>query len=227
MLACRRLCAASGDVVSAANVFPLPFLLSRPGGKEVRRTMSIYEAAEGGEGGGGGVSAAGGGSELSESLSSGGAKGVPLGERLSALTAPLQPLATKVGVTTNVLALALAVLVAVIVGAATGAFGGGGGLFGPKTVTVGRFVAVESVMSQIDAERYCDKEVDHGKGLASIHTEADQAAAVQACGQLDLARTWDGSDNDGKPSYAPISPIEGVKVMGFGRLWRKRTVALE
>ena len=160
--------------------------------------MSIYEAAEGGGEGGGETTSGGGGSGLSESLSTGAAKGAPLGERLSALTAPLEPLATKVGVSTNAAALALAVLVAVIVGAATGAFGGG--LFGPKTVTVGRFVAVEAVMSQIDAERYCHKTLDHGKSLASIHTEADQAAAVQACGQLDLARTWDGTDNDGKPS---------------------------
>ena len=163
--------------------------------------MSIYEAAEGGGGEAAGDAsggASGGGSGLSESLSTGAAKGAPLGERLSALTAPLEPLATKVGVSTNAAALALAVLVAVIVGAATGAFGDG--LFGPKTVTVGRFVAVEAVMSQIDAERYCHKTLDHGKSLASIHTEADQAAAVQACGQLDLARTWDGTDNDGKPS---------------------------
>ena len=56
------------------------------------------------------------------------------------------------------------------------------------------------VMSQIAAEHYCRTEYPSGKGLASIHTEADQAAAVQACGQLDLSKTWDGSDNDGKPS---------------------------
>ena len=67
-------------------------------------------------------------------------------------------------------------------------------------VTVGRFAAVPSVMSQIDAQLYCEANYPAGGGLASIHTIAEHAAAVSACRALGPSTTWRGADEAGIPA---------------------------
>ena len=81
----------------------------------------------------------------------------------------------------------------------------------PRTITSpdGLFVAVESVMTQTEAQSYCQS--NYGE-LASIHSAHEQTNAANICKQLDLAHYWDSSDNPGKPigCWIGFSDLEGM-----------------
>ena len=123
---------------------------------------------------------------------------------------PVKPEVRVLGLRINaagaVLVLVVLVMVLAMSGGSDDAPGGGGAAAaaGPA-VTVGRFAAVPSVMSQIDAQLYCEANYPAGGGLASIHTIAEHAAAVSACRALGPSTTWRGADEAGMPDAVRLS----------------------
>ena len=135
-----------------------------------------------------------------DDVDGGGGAGVPIKPQVRVLgLAPINAAAGAV--------ILLLVVIMVVLGQGQGesepptepAGGGGDQSRYIAATRVGRFAAVPEVMSQEAAQLYCEGRWPSGGGLASIHTVADQAAAVEACRSLGPSTTWAGADVSGVP----------------------------
>ena len=117
---------------------------------------------------------------------------------------------------------------------------------GSRSAQVGNIVAIDTPMTWSDASAYCQANY---AGLASLHSGADQAAAVQACQSTSMkndplnpkgcwigmnddyeegAFRWtDGTPNDfrafqpGEPNGPPPKPSRSVRAHSFSWVTRQ------